>query len=169
MASVARRRAVTAVWGDLPTSVQQDLFESAVQLSGSGTREQLAVFLHHRHPKRPLAKSRPERYRGRIAWAGNAFPGTRLLARLGCRFQSCLDPPRHCSRSRQTLLSSPGVHGSNYGLANAACNHRVAPSSGPTRLFLLGFLSHSCKPLLTWQHFVTSRVWPHWVSRVGQH
>jgi hypothetical protein len=44
-------RAVAAVWGDLPTGVQHDLFESAVRLSGSGTREQLAVFLHHRHPR----------------------------------------------------------------------------------------------------------------------
>lgn len=44
-------RAVTAVWGGLPASVQHDLFESAVRLSGSGTREQLAVFLHHRHPR----------------------------------------------------------------------------------------------------------------------
>lgn len=44
-------RAVTAVWGDLPPKVQHELFESAVRLSGSGTREQLAVFLHHRHPR----------------------------------------------------------------------------------------------------------------------
>ena len=46
-------RAVAAVWGDLPTSVQHELFESAVRMSGSGsgTREQLAVFLHHRHPR----------------------------------------------------------------------------------------------------------------------
>ena len=44
-------RAVAAVWGDLPTSVQHELYESAVRMSGSGTREQLAVFLHHRHPR----------------------------------------------------------------------------------------------------------------------
>jgi len=44
-------RAVAAVWGELPASVQHELFESAVRLSGSGTREQLAVFLHHRHPR----------------------------------------------------------------------------------------------------------------------
>ncbi len=44
-------RAVTAIWGDLPPSVQHELFESAARLSGSGTREQLAVFLHHRHPR----------------------------------------------------------------------------------------------------------------------
>lgn len=44
-------RAVTAVWGDLPPKVQHELFESAVRLSGSGARERLAVFLHHRHPR----------------------------------------------------------------------------------------------------------------------
>ncbi len=49
--TTALGRAVTAVWGDLPPRVQQELFESAVRLSGSGTREQLAAFLHHRHPR----------------------------------------------------------------------------------------------------------------------
>lgn len=44
-------RAVAAVWGDLPASVQHELFESAVRLSGAGAREQLAIFLHHRHPR----------------------------------------------------------------------------------------------------------------------
>ena len=57
-------RAVAAVWGDLPASVQHELFESAVRLSGAGAREQLAVFLHHRHPRTidggKLARSVPE-------------------------------------------------------------------------------------------------------------
>ncbi len=53
-------RAVAVVWGDLPPGVQHDLFESAVRLSGSGTREQLAVFLHHRHP-RTFDGSKPAR------------------------------------------------------------------------------------------------------------
>lgn len=44
-------RAVTAVWGDLPASAQHDLFESAVRLAGSDTREPLAAFLHHVHPR----------------------------------------------------------------------------------------------------------------------
>jgi hypothetical protein len=44
-------RAVAAVWGELPPRVQHELFESAVRQSGSGAREQLAVFLHHRHPR----------------------------------------------------------------------------------------------------------------------
>ncbi|MDP1838864.1 MAG: hypothetical protein Q8N31_11610 [Reyranella sp.] len=44
-------RAVAAVWGDLPASVQHELFESAVRLSSAGSREQLAIFLHHRHPR----------------------------------------------------------------------------------------------------------------------
>lgn len=44
-------RAVTAVWGDLPASVQHELFESAVRLSGEASREPLATFLHHAHPR----------------------------------------------------------------------------------------------------------------------
>ncbi|MDI1284378.1 MAG: hypothetical protein PSV46_08270 [Reyranella sp.] len=44
-------RAVAAVWGNLPASVQHELFESAVRLSRSGSREQLAIFLHHQHPR----------------------------------------------------------------------------------------------------------------------
>jgi hypothetical protein len=44
-------RAVTAVWGDLPVSVQHDLFEAAVRLSESGAREPLAALLHHIHPR----------------------------------------------------------------------------------------------------------------------
>lgn len=42
-------RAVTAVWGDLPASVQHKLFESAIRLSGEACREPLAAFLHHVH------------------------------------------------------------------------------------------------------------------------
>lgn len=49
--TTALGRAVTAVWGDLPASVQHELFESAVRVSGSGTREPLAAFLHHVHPR----------------------------------------------------------------------------------------------------------------------
>lgn len=49
--TTALGRAVTAVWGDLPATVQHDLFESAVRLAGSDTREALATFLHHIHPR----------------------------------------------------------------------------------------------------------------------
>jgi hypothetical protein len=44
-------RAIAARWGDLPTPVQQDLFEAAVRLAGEGAREKLAVYLHHQHPR----------------------------------------------------------------------------------------------------------------------
>jgi hypothetical protein len=44
-------RAVTAVWGGLPARVQHELFESAVRLSGEASREPLATFLHHAHPR----------------------------------------------------------------------------------------------------------------------
>ena len=44
-------RAVAASWGDLPAYVQRELFESAVRLSGSDTREPLAAFQHHVHPR----------------------------------------------------------------------------------------------------------------------
>jgi len=49
--TTALGRAVTAVWGDLPASVQHELFESAVRLAGADTRESLAAFLHHIHPR----------------------------------------------------------------------------------------------------------------------
>jgi len=38
--------AVSAIWGDLPTEVQHDLFEAAVRTAGDGIREKLAIFLH---------------------------------------------------------------------------------------------------------------------------
>ena len=44
-------RAVAARWGDLPTRVQQDLFEAAVRSAGRGAREKLAIYLHQQHPR----------------------------------------------------------------------------------------------------------------------
>lgn len=44
-------RAVAARWGDLPTSVQRDLFEAAVRSGGNGAREKLAAYLHEQHPR----------------------------------------------------------------------------------------------------------------------
>ncbi|CAN5918892.1 hypothetical protein BH11PSE3_BH11PSE3_40370 [soil metagenome] len=43
--------AVSAIWGQLPAQVQHDLFEAAVRAAGEATREELAVFLHQRHPR----------------------------------------------------------------------------------------------------------------------
>ena len=44
-------RAVAAVWGELPTEVQHDLFEAGVRSAGEAARENLAIFLHHQHPR----------------------------------------------------------------------------------------------------------------------
>jgi len=44
-------RAVAARWGDLPTSVQRELFEAAVRAGGIGARETLAAYLHQQHPR----------------------------------------------------------------------------------------------------------------------
>lgn len=44
-------RAVAARWGDLPTSVQRDLFAAAVRSAGKGAREKLAAYLHEQHPR----------------------------------------------------------------------------------------------------------------------
>ena len=44
-------RAVAAVWGELPTEVQHNMFEAAVRAAGRGAREELALFLHQRHPR----------------------------------------------------------------------------------------------------------------------
>jgi len=50
--------AVVAVWGGLPAPVQHDLFEAAVQRMGEETRDDLAVFLHHKHPRTSGAQRR---------------------------------------------------------------------------------------------------------------
>jgi hypothetical protein len=43
--------AVARVWSKLPQRLQHDLFEEAVASHGESARQQLAVFLHHRHPR----------------------------------------------------------------------------------------------------------------------
>lgn len=54
--TLALGQAVINAWGELPQDVQQRLFENAV-VAGHHTerdealREQLAVFLHDRHPR----------------------------------------------------------------------------------------------------------------------
>lgn len=54
--ALALGQAVIRSWGDLPQEIQQKLFEDAV-VAGHHTerdeslREQLAVFLHDRHPR----------------------------------------------------------------------------------------------------------------------
>lgn len=54
--ALALGQAVIDAWGELPQDVQQRLFEDAV-IAGHHTerdealREQLAVFLHDRHPR----------------------------------------------------------------------------------------------------------------------
>lgn len=44
-------RAVAARWGDLPTSVQRELFEAAIRGTTAGAREILAAYLHQQHPR----------------------------------------------------------------------------------------------------------------------
>lgn len=39
------------VWSHLPQRFQQHLFEEAVASQGEAVRQQLAVFLHHRHAR----------------------------------------------------------------------------------------------------------------------
>jgi hypothetical protein len=57
-------RAVAASWGELPTSVQRNLFEAAVRSAGTGTREKLAAYLHQQHSRtiegEQLARQVPE-------------------------------------------------------------------------------------------------------------
>ena len=43
--------AVVRIWSNLPQTVQQDLFEEAVKSHGEPMRQQLAVFLHDKHPR----------------------------------------------------------------------------------------------------------------------
>lgn len=58
--SRALGEAVLAIWGKLPHDVQQHVFEQAVLSQGESIRQQLAVFLHAKHPRTsdPLGKPR---------------------------------------------------------------------------------------------------------------
>jgi hypothetical protein len=54
--ALALGQAVVAAWGELPQDIQQRLFEDAVVAGhrserDESLREQLAVFLHHHHPR----------------------------------------------------------------------------------------------------------------------
>jgi hypothetical protein len=46
---------VAAVWGKLPAEVQQAVFEAAIGSAGEGSREELAIYLHDRHPRTRLS------------------------------------------------------------------------------------------------------------------
>lgn len=44
-------RAVGKIWSQLPHDIQQHLFEEAVRSESKSVRQQVAVFLHHNHPR----------------------------------------------------------------------------------------------------------------------
>jgi hypothetical protein len=44
-------KAVVRIWSQLPQDIQHHLFEEAVTSQGESMRQQLAVFLHHTHPR----------------------------------------------------------------------------------------------------------------------
>jgi hypothetical protein len=44
-------KAVVRFWSQLPQDIQHHLFEAAVTSQGESMRQQLAVFLHHEHPR----------------------------------------------------------------------------------------------------------------------
>jgi hypothetical protein len=50
--------AVVRMWSKLPQDVQNHLFQEAVTSQGESIRQQLAVFLHDKHPRTadPLGK-----------------------------------------------------------------------------------------------------------------
>jgi hypothetical protein len=52
--------AVAAVWGRLPHDIQQILFDEVVASSGEPLKQDLAIFLHNKHPRTSegLAKAR---------------------------------------------------------------------------------------------------------------
>jgi hypothetical protein len=49
--TTALGQAAAKVWGQLPAYIQHDLFEAAVRSAGKDAREELAIFLHRRHPR----------------------------------------------------------------------------------------------------------------------
>jgi len=44
-------QAVAKLWSQLPQEIQHSLFETAVVSQGEPVRQQLAVFLHHKHQR----------------------------------------------------------------------------------------------------------------------
>ena len=44
-------RAVVRIWSQLPHDIQQHVFQEAVRSQGDSVRQQVAVFLHHKHPR----------------------------------------------------------------------------------------------------------------------
>ena len=58
--ATALGRAVAAVWDELPAEVQHELFAAAVILGGRTASEDLAVFLHHWHPRTSDIREVPE-------------------------------------------------------------------------------------------------------------
>jgi hypothetical protein len=48
--------AVAKMWGGLPNTLQSRLFQEAVTAREAGMRPQMAVFLHHQHPRTAAAK-----------------------------------------------------------------------------------------------------------------
>ena len=44
-------RAIVKLWSQLPHDIQQHLFEEAIRSEGESLRQQVAVFLHHKHPR----------------------------------------------------------------------------------------------------------------------
>jgi hypothetical protein len=44
-------QAVAKVWSQLPQEIQHNLFEEAVASQSEPVRQQLAVFLHHKHQR----------------------------------------------------------------------------------------------------------------------
>jgi hypothetical protein len=54
---------VVKIWSRLPQDIQHHLFEGAVGSQGESSRQQIAVFLHGRHPRTAdslKAKAMPE-------------------------------------------------------------------------------------------------------------
>ena len=47
-------RAIVKRWSRLPRDFQQHLFEKAVRSEGESVRQQIAFFLHHKYPVRPI-------------------------------------------------------------------------------------------------------------------
>jgi len=45
------RKGYCELWSQLPHDFQQRLFEEAVRSEGESVRQQVAVFLHHKHPR----------------------------------------------------------------------------------------------------------------------
>ncbi len=60
----ALSQALATSWSDLAPEVQHKLYEAAVKAAGENAREELAIYLHHKHPRTIEGENQAQRSPG---------------------------------------------------------------------------------------------------------